>query len=695
MDAAAQKKAAESFVDLLRNERLMRAFSVPTDGWGPELTAAYSALEQLGPVLEVATKVQIPDPERENPYNIVKRGPFKVYYRNAHKKQVGRVITFLMQALKAYTDQGIIFDVEIPVMVRSPKRGTRNALAWYWYGDRNVLGGRGHLIFVPKYLDHPNGYSTTLHEMAHFLQWELLPGGANHAGIKEKYAEAMALPITGGNVLSRVIDEVKTTKKEFAKVLRAWLRKQPAVTKIGTTNYKYLYPTFKVTFNRNYANSTSISTYSNPELGTLTDTNAEWVDPEEYKAICESFTSTLDELAKEWKTAADAQKGGDQGYGQWRNRLLPTDYAKKNDREWFAESMTALLIAPQGVDPDLKSWLMEKSKERPPEDTSSAGVAIYTDKGILLVHPTNAAWTGTYSIPKGRPNRKESKRDAARRETQEEVGLYVPITMSRGGRLTITKEQRNLWWFTYSADKKMLASLEQGKGGLRVPKARLQLEEVDWAGIVPWDEAERRIHKDQRPIVNRCYQLALASMRRREEREREKSLFKDRKESVKKSARLAVGEFRLKPGWSYTSASENRAGIQSLDGQYRITIVKDGEEDWSAWYKGPDDSGDGQRIYNMKDPVKLFRHACGMLLESKDEPKRIINDNPEGWAKAVENAKAALHAQATRLNEVGLVNDLYDSLPAPLVDIIDGSDHDHLPRYVEGLLVDWYVQNGR
>ena len=55
----------------------------------------------------------------------------------------------------------------------------------------------------------------------------------------------------------------------------------------------------------------------------------------------------------------------------------------------------------------------------------SAGLLIIADNRILLAHPTNAKWKGTYSIPKGRLDKGERPIETAIRETSEEVGLVI------------------------------------------------------------------------------------------------------------------------------------------------------------------------------------------------------------------------------------------------------------------------------
>ena len=55
----------------------------------------------------------------------------------------------------------------------------------------------------------------------------------------------------------------------------------------------------------------------------------------------------------------------------------------------------------------------------------SAGLVVIQDNKILLVHPTNAPWWGTYSIPKGGIDKSEDPLDGAIRETFEETGIKI------------------------------------------------------------------------------------------------------------------------------------------------------------------------------------------------------------------------------------------------------------------------------
>ena len=122
---------------------------------------------------------------------------------------------------------------------------------------------------------------------------------------------------------------------------------------------------------------------------------------------------------------------------------------------------------------------------------TSAGLVIIFDKKILLVHPTNAPWYGTYSIPKGEINNEgESLLDAAIRETKEEIGVefkkegfpkdILPEFIEY--RDKNNKLYKTVWYFLLSLSKP-----------LDVTKIKLQQEEVDWVGFLDKDEAEKRI----------------------------------------------------------------------------------------------------------------------------------------------------------------------------------------------------------
>ncbi len=127
----------------------------------------------------------------------------------------------------------------------------------------------------------------------------------------------------------------------------------------------------------------------------------------------------------------------------------------------------------------------------------SAGTLLYrrgeTDWEVLLVHPSgNYNRRAPWSIPKGLPDPGEDLETAARRETREETGIEP-------GRLEPLGSVR------YRCTPKEIHAF----AGPAPPDAqpRCASWEVDRAEFLTLDEAERRIHPDQRPLVARLRTL--------------------------------------------------------------------------------------------------------------------------------------------------------------------------------------------
>jgi predicted NUDIX family NTP pyrophosphohydrolase len=130
----------------------------------------------------------------------------------------------------------------------------------------------------------------------------------------------------------------------------------------------------------------------------------------------------------------------------------------------------------------------------------SAGTLLYRRVGehveVLLVHASGNYNRGKpWSIPKGLPDEGESLEDAARRETLEEAGVEA-------GRLV------PLGWVEYTKSRKRIhAFAGEHAGG----EPRCASWEVDGAEFLPLAEARRRIHPDQRPLLDRLEALLAAS----------------------------------------------------------------------------------------------------------------------------------------------------------------------------------------
>ncbi len=120
----------------------------------------------------------------------------------------------------------------------------------------------------------------------------------------------------------------------------------------------------------------------------------------------------------------------------------------------------------------------------------SAGLLIVQQNRILLGHPTNAPWYGTYTIPKGKVEEDESLIDAAIRETYEEMGIKIDINDIKNKNKPNIIEYKNEKGVIYKIVKYFVVEPKQE---IIINKSRLQKREIDWAGFLDKDEARARI----------------------------------------------------------------------------------------------------------------------------------------------------------------------------------------------------------
>lgn len=139
-----------------------------------------------------------------------------------------------------------------------------------------------------------------------------------------------------------------------------------------------------------------------------------------------------------------------------------------------------------------------------------AGIAIVLArpnelKKILLVHATGSSWRSpVLGIPKGQIEINEEPEAAAFRECYEEIGIAILPSQVEPSMETVqvyagSKFRNNIHYLIC----KIQDPAEIGLSSERVPKAQLQLEEIDWAGFVDLEEAYSTIVASQRIILDR------------------------------------------------------------------------------------------------------------------------------------------------------------------------------------------------
>lgn len=138
----------------------------------------------------------------------------------------------------------------------------------------------------------------------------------------------------------------------------------------------------------------------------------------------------------------------------------------------------------------------------------SAGVVIVlNNEKILICHPSNAKWFGSYSFPKGGIDEGETIKQAALRELFEETSVKVDESK-------ISKEPIVLDYMNYKKKDVIYKKIylftmyinnisEIGLDSEIIPKEKLQLEEIDWAGFVTKEDAKLKLFHRSAPILDK------------------------------------------------------------------------------------------------------------------------------------------------------------------------------------------------
>jgi len=127
----------------------------------------------------------------------------------------------------------------------------------------------------------------------------------------------------------------------------------------------------------------------------------------------------------------------------------------------------------------------------------SAGLVILYDNKILLEHPKGQKWFATYSIPKGHIEDGEDHLTCALRETYEELGLKFTadqIESNDKGYINYTDNKGNIY-------KRVYFYILELKAPIHIDKTKLQKDEIDWAGFLSKEEAEKRIFSRFKPLL--------------------------------------------------------------------------------------------------------------------------------------------------------------------------------------------------
>jgi predicted NUDIX family NTP pyrophosphohydrolase len=143
----------------------------------------------------------------------------------------------------------------------------------------------------------------------------------------------------------------------------------------------------------------------------------------------------------------------------------------------------------------------------------SAGLLIYRrsdgDIWVLLVHPGGPFWAkkddGAWSIPKGLVDENEDELEAARRETEEEIGVKVDDPVARLGDYRQPGGKIVTAWSVEASVEIDVATIRSNSFTMEWPPrsgSMKEFPEVDRAGWFTLPEAEVKILAGQRPMLS-------------------------------------------------------------------------------------------------------------------------------------------------------------------------------------------------
>lgn len=132
----------------------------------------------------------------------------------------------------------------------------------------------------------------------------------------------------------------------------------------------------------------------------------------------------------------------------------------------------------------------------------SAGIAIVCENRILLCHSSSSRWFKSYMPPKGHVEEGESNREAACRETLEEVGIEVPMDLlGREFKINYIRAKK-IFKEVFIYEYRVESLSELGLKSEIIPQTMLQLEEIDDAKFMDKDEAIVRALPRYHDMIN-------------------------------------------------------------------------------------------------------------------------------------------------------------------------------------------------
>jgi len=310
---------------------------------------------------------------------VIETGGFVIHIYHHYIDYLGMIREGLEKASRDFSSAGFPLRGKVDIVVKGKGAAQRS------FFDPNT----NHVQILPNALKSGDNYFTFIHELAHWYHYNNVPGKFNNGKIIEKFIwakeeaptkaqavdpydilreEIAKLELDKGKLLRMVakgaIVEITSWDNPFThneKVTRKYRVIKPVPGKGGKlTEVELLNPSpndmativsqgWKPPYIRHHPTSELLE--ATPGLKErITAVNLE---------IEIKVKEMNDLVVKRENTPSEAYQRRENLYQNKLSDWMPTEYARKNPREWFAELLTTRVVKPSELSDEVKKWMAQ------------------------------------------------------------------------------------------------------------------------------------------------------------------------------------------------------------------------------------------------------------------------------------------------------------------------------------------------
>jgi len=280
---------------------------------------------------------------------LVRHGKFLVWYLPRYKEYLPVVLDGLDRAEQTYQKVGYVLPQGITVLMAGLSNGQRS-----FYSDAHG----GYIQLFPSTFKDRAAFSVFIHELAHYYHNHAVSGGFSNLVIKRQYSDLMEDRPKNAPKLDTVsvaAQKMKALEKAYQDVSKNFPKGKlltvdgrsvsvREVKKKGMTTSVVLEYVEALPSDRGV-------------LGVTKGLSALVKDIPQLKQELDDLSRQYNEVIKVYNDAVLDPGRDIAKYETPRSAWFPTDYAKTNYLEWFAELVTARLVAASHLDPVVLDWI--------------------------------------------------------------------------------------------------------------------------------------------------------------------------------------------------------------------------------------------------------------------------------------------------------------------------------------------------